>query len=148
MHVMTGQDVTPGYAKACFKSLNSLSEEMLNSLCRSLKAFCLWYMRAWEKEDIDQVMRVHVNEDTPPMEMLKNITPERLVISEKINAVSYYIGCSCDWENLIIPKENRSGLGIGIFNDKVFFVGTDMRMSVNDPNFNNCVNFAEGFKNY
>lgn len=148
MHVMTGQDVTPRYAKACFKSLNNLPEETVNSLCRSLKEYCLWYVKGlWKKEDLDCFMKVPVTEDTPPLEMLKNITPERLVIFEKINAVSYYIGCSCDWQNFM-SKESRNGLGIGIFNDKVFFVGTDMQVSINNPNFNSFVNFAEGFKNY
>lgn len=143
MHVMTGSGVTPRYAESCARELNKLSEHTINSLCRSLKEYCLMYIKMLKDEKINDAMRVPVYEDTPARDVLENITPERFVIFEQLNVTSYYIGCSCDWEN-VLGKNAKSGLGIGICGDKVFYVGPDFGITINDLT-NKGINFAEGF---
>lgn len=143
MHVMTGNGVTPRYAKICARELNRLPEYAVNSLCRSLKEFCLMFIEMLKDENINDVMRVPVYKDTPARDVLGDVTPERFVIFEQLNVISYYIGCSCDWEN-VLDKNTRSGLGIGICGDKVFYAGPDFGITINDLT-NKGMNFAEGF---
>lgn len=145
MHVMTGRGVTPQYAKKCARALNSFSDDMIDSLCRSLKKCCLRTARSWGLEKVNEFMRVPVSEATPPRDILEDITPKRFLIIEQLNSLSYYIGCSCDWDNHLPERMEKYGLGIAVYGDKIIFVGTDMPVTINDVNAKPYVNFAEDF---
>ena len=58
-----------GYAEKCAEHLNSLSDEMIDKICRAAKAYCLYALREWYGFDFE--LSVKITEDTPAREILK-----------------------------------------------------------------------------
>lgn len=142
--VLTAKTVTPEYAKKCARELNSLSEDAINSLCCGAKKYCLWYAANMCRE-INSFMSVPISEDTPPKEILADITPKRLAITA--DGEGFCVGFDCDWENRE-GLSTRYGMCAAILDGKVVFVGTDMIFSPNDIRFGALMNWADGFENY
>lgn len=145
--VMTTHGVTPEYAKKCARALNSLSEETIDAFCSGAKKYCLWYAKNMYS-DINSIMSVPINEDTPPRDILKNISPKRLAIAAPYNDnVGFCVSFDCEWENWGGLK-TRYGLCVAVLDGKVVFVGTDMIFFPGDKNLGMYMNWADGFENF
>lgn len=68
------EDVTVEYAEKCAEAMNSMSDELIDAICRAAKKFCIDFKDdiddEW-REEIEQKMSVQVNEDTPPQTVRK-----------------------------------------------------------------------------
>lgn len=145
--VMTTRGVSPEYAKKCASALKGLSEDAVDSICSGAKKYCLWYARNMYR-DINSVMSVPINENTPPREILADIAPKRLAIAAPDNdSIGFCISFDCEWENWE-GLYTRYGLCAAILDGKVVFVGTDMIFFPGDKNLGTFMNWADGFENY
>lgn len=104
------------YAQKCAGHFNNLSPEMLLTICKGAKAYCLDFMEI-AGEDWDEYLTIPVNADTPPLDMLKYFRPQWLVIEkpEDENKIGYQLECSCDWEI-------EHGMEIDILDNKVVYL--------------------------
>lgn len=145
--VMTTRGVTSDYAKKCVRALNGLSEDAVNSLFSGAKKYCLWYAKNMYP-DINSVMSVPIYEDTPPRDIMADISPKRLAIAApEGNGIGFCVSFDCGWENWNGLK-TRYGLCAAMLDGKVVFVGTDMIFSPEDKHFDTFMNWANGFENY
>lgn len=92
-------DVSIEYAQKCAEHFNSLSSELIETVCRGAKAYCLDFMELAEG-DWDEELTVSVNSETPASDMLKCFSPNTLIIEKPDNEdiTGYQLECSCDWE--------------------------------------------------
>ena len=112
-------DVPIEYAERCAESMNSLSDELIDAICRAAKRYCLDFLDAIggaDENDID--LTVPVNENTPPLEMLKCFEVGSLIVDvpEDSARVGYQLSGNCDWEE-------EHGIEIVILDDKLVYLG-------------------------
>ena len=147
--VMTTKGVTPEYAKKCARALNGLSEETIDAICGGAKKYCLWYAKNMRR-DINSIMRVPIFEDTPPREILADISPKRLAIAAPDSeSVGFCVSFDCEWENWRdMYNPTPYGLCVAVLDGKAVFVGTDMIFFPGDKNLETFMNWADGFENF
>lgn len=103
------------YAQKCAAHLNSLSEEMIDKICRAAKAYCLYALKEWYDFDFD--LSAEITEDTPVREILKCISPLCLSINcPKTDEIGYHIEFNCEWE----PEH---GMELTILGDELLYCG-------------------------
>ena len=106
------------YAQKCAEHFNNLSSEIVETICKGAKAYCLDLMDITGGE-LAEDLTIPVNSETPPLEMLKCFRPQMLVIEEPEdeNKIDYQLECSCDWEI-------EHGMEIDILDDKVVYLSS------------------------
>ncbi|MDE5835354.1 MAG: hypothetical protein K2H26_07535, partial [Ruminococcus sp.] len=97
---------------------NNLSGEMVETICKCAKAYCLDFMEL-TYGDWDEELTIPVNSETPPLEMLKCFRPTTLIIEEPedLNKIGYHLECSCEWEI-------EHGMEIDILDNKVVYLSS------------------------
>ena len=120
----TNEDIPIEYAEKCVKDFFELSDEAIDMICRSVKAFCLKYREFAEENDclddfLNEELTIPVNKDTPAGDVMKCVGLQGLHIPEPENEseIGYCIGAWCDWE----PEH---GLYIIMLNGKPVCVST------------------------
>ena len=112
-------DVSIEYAEKCAEAMNSMPDELIDVICRAAKRYCLEFLDAIggaEENDID--LTVSVDENTPPLDMLKCFDIGTLIISvpEDPTRIGYQLSGNCDWEE-------EHGIEIVILDDKLVYLG-------------------------
>lgn len=116
--VMIDEDVNIEYAQKCAKHFNSLSSELVETICRGAKAYCLDFMEL-AGGDWDEELTIPVTAETPATDMLKCFNPTVFIVKkpEDENKIGYQLECSCDWEI-------EHGMEIDILDDKVVYLSS------------------------
>lgn len=118
MEVMIDDNVSIEYAQKCAEHFNTLNRNIVETICKASKAYCLWFIKVadgdWEND-----LSVMVNSDTPPEKMLECFSPTVLIIEEPEdeNRIGYKLECSCDWEI-------EHGMEIDIIDNKVVYLSS------------------------
>ncbi len=117
MEVMIDEEVNIEYAQKCAEHFNSLNSELVETICKGAKAYCLDFMEM--AENFDEELTIPVNSETPPLEMLKCFSPTLLIIEEPDdeNKIGYKLECCCDWEI-------EHGMEIDILDNKVVYLSS------------------------
>lgn len=118
MEVMIDEEVSIEYAQKCAEHFNNLSSEMIETICRGAKAYCLDFMEI-ASGDWDEELTIPVTSETPPLEMLKCFSPTLLIIEEPDDEskIGYQLECNCDWEI-------EHGMEIDILDNKVMYLSS------------------------
>ena len=118
MEVMIDEEVSIEYAQKCAEHFNNLSSEMIETICKGAKAYCLDFMEI-ASGDWDEELTIPVTSETPPLEMLKCFRPQMLVIKKPKdeNRIGYQLECRCDWEI-------EHGMEIDILDNKVMYLSS------------------------
>lgn len=118
IEVMIDEEVDIEYAQKCAEHFNNLSSEMIETICRGAKAYCLDFMEI-ASGDWDEELTIPVTSETPPLEMLKCFSPTLLIIEEPDdeNKIGYQLECNCDWEI-------EHGMEIDILDNKVMYLSS------------------------
>ena len=146
--IHTDENVPVDYAEKCVNDFFSLSEEAIDLICRSVKAFCLKYAEECESNGyldkfLNDDLTIPIYKDTPDADVMKCVGLQGLHIPEPKNEseIGYCIGAWCDWE----PEH---GLYIIMLNGKPVCVGTSDYMfrspweefdKDDDRNYVNCI---------
>ncbi len=112
------EEVSIEYAQKCAEHFNSLNSEMVETICRGAKAYCLDFMEI-AGGDWDEELTIPVTPETPAPEMLKCFRPTLLIIEEPDDEskTGYKLECSCDWEI-------EHGMEIDILDNKVMYLSS------------------------
>ncbi|MDE6502618.1 MAG: hypothetical protein K2L10_11080 [Ruminococcus sp.] len=118
IEVSIDEECSIEYAQKCAEHFNNLSSEMVETICKGAKAYCLDFMEI-ASGDWDEELTIPVNTETPPLEMLKCFKPTTLIIEEPedLNKIGYQLECCCDWEI-------EHGMEIDILDDKVVYLSS------------------------
>lgn len=118
IEVMIDEEVSIEYAQKCAEHFNNLSSEMIETICKGAKAYCLDFMEI-ASGDWDEELTIPVTSETPPLEMLKCFRPTLLIIEEPDdeNKIGYQLECNCDWEI-------EHGMEIDILDNKVMYLSS------------------------
>lgn len=118
IEVMIDEEVNIEYAQKCAGHFNSLNSELVETICKGAKAYCLDFMKI-ASGDWDEELTIPVTSETPPLEMLKCFRPQMLVIEkpDDKNRIGYQLECCCDWEI-------EHGMEIDILDDKVVYLSS------------------------
>lgn len=116
--VMIDERVSIEYAEKCAEHFSSLSGELLETICRGAKAYCLDFMELAEG-DWDEELTIPVNSETPVLDMLKCFAPTVFIVPEPDdeNITGYQLECRCDWEI-------EHGMEIDILANKVVYLSS------------------------
>lgn len=131
-------EVSIEYTQKCMEHFQNLSPEMLMTICKGAKAYCLDVMEN-TGNDFAEELAIPVNADTPPLEMLKCFKPTVLYVQEPEdeNKIGYQIGADCDWEI-------EHGMEIDILDDKVVYLslfnGYSPWLEYDDDDTDNYIN--------
>ena len=108
-------EVTEEYAEKCADALNHMSQELIDTICKGAKAYCLKFMEI--VDDDFKEMSIPVDESTSFREMLKCFSVMELVILEPKDKtkIGYQLFCCCDWEI-------EHGMEIDILENKVVYL--------------------------
>ena len=113
------EDVTIEYAERCVEAMNSMSDDLVEAICLAAKKFCIEFMNEIDdewREEIERKMVVKVDEDTPPLEMLKCFSCALVVGDpEDPSQVGYQLSGNCDWEE-------EHGIEIDILDGKLVYL--------------------------
>lgn len=116
--VMIDEECSIEYAQKCAEHFNSLNSELVKTICRGAKAYCLDFMEI-ASGDWDEELTIPVTAETPPLEMLKCFKPTVFIVEkpEDKNKIGYQLECCCDWEI-------EHGMEIDILDDKVVYLSS------------------------
>ena len=112
------EDVTLEYAEKCAAAMNSMPQELIETICRAAQLFCMEFFDAINDEWHSELnLAVPVNESTPPAEMMRYFRPYALVVEppEDPSRIGYQLACSCDWEE-------EHGMEIDVLDDKLVYL--------------------------
>lgn len=116
--VMIYEEVSIEYAQKCIEHFQNLSPEIIQTICKGAKAYCLDLLDITDGE-LAEDLTIPVTAETPPLDMLKCFRPQMLVIKEPEdeNKTGYQLECRCDWEI-------EHGMEIDILDDKVVYLSS------------------------
>ncbi len=112
-------DVPIEYAEKCAEAMNSMSEDLVDAICRAAKQYCLEYLDAVGGAELNEInLTIPVNENTPPLEMLKCFDISALIIDvpKDPSRTGYQLSGNCDWEE-------EHGIEIVILDDRLVYLG-------------------------
>lgn len=117
MTIMIDYKVYLDYVQQCVNEFNSLDSELLETICRGAKAYCLDFLEE-AGGDVYGKMKISVTPETPPLEMLKCFKPTVLIVKKPKdeNSIGYQLECRSDWDT-------EHGMEIDILDNKVVFLG-------------------------
>lgn len=113
------EDVPLEYAEKCAEAMNSMSDDLIDAICRAAKKYCLDFLDAIggaEENEID--LTIPVDEDTPPLDMLKCFEVGSLIVDapEDSSRIGYQLSGNCDWEE-------EHGIEIVVLDGKLVYLG-------------------------
>ena len=112
------EDVTLEYAEKCAEAMNSMPQELIDTICRAAKLFCLEFFDAISDEWRAELSHaVPVDKDTPPAEMMKHFRPYALVVEPPADPsrIGYQLACNCAWEE-------EHGMEIDVLDGKLVYL--------------------------
>lgn len=112
-------DIPLDYAEKCVNAMNAMPQELVDTICRAAKQYCLEYLDAVGGAEANGIeLTVPVNENTPPREMLKCFEAGSMIVSvpEDPSKIGYQLSGNCDWEE-------EHGIEIVILDDKLVYLG-------------------------
>ncbi len=114
------EEVTSAYIDQCMESLDSFSNELLETLCEAAKKYCLKMKAvcAEEEEENEDIAAIPVTADTPASEMMQyiQITSMKITEPDEEDVIAYQLSGNCDWN-----VEN--GIEIILVDDQIVYVG-------------------------
>lgn len=112
------EDVTVEYAEKCAEAMNSMPDELVDTICREAKRYCLEFLDAIGGVSENGIhLTVPVDEKTPPREMLKCFYCSLVVDTpEDPTRTGYQLSGNCDWEE-------EHGIEIDILDGKLVYLG-------------------------
>ena len=141
------EDVPVEYAEKCVKDFFSLSDEAIDFICRSVKAFCLKNAEECESngylEDFLNDLTIPVYKDTSAADVMKCVGIQGIHVPKPKNEseIGYCIGAWCDWDpehGLLIIMLNGKPVCVGN-SDYMFCSPWDEFDKDDDRNFVNCI---------
>jgi len=111
-------DVTEEYAERCAEAMNNMPDELVDAICRAAKKYCIEFLDEIGGASLNEIeLTVPVDENTPPREIIKCITPNALSVEtpEDPSRIGYVLDCNCDWEE-------EHGMEIDILDDRLVFL--------------------------
>ena len=112
------EEVTLEYAEECADAMNSMSDELIDAICRAAKMYCIGFCNEICDEGREELqLAVPVDQSTPPREMLKCFMPTAMSVEppKDDSKTGYQLECSCDWEE-------EHGMEIDILDGKLVFL--------------------------
>ena len=111
-------DVSIEYAEKCAEAMNSMPDELIETICRAAKRYCLGFLDEIGGASANGIhLTVPVDENTPPREMLKCFYCALIVDPpEDPSRIGYQLSGNCDWEE-------EHGIEIDILDDKLVYLG-------------------------
>ncbi len=118
MTLMIDYKICLDYVQQCVNEFNSLNNELIETICRGAKAYCLDFLEE-AGGDVYGKMEISVTPETPPLEMLKCFRPQVLIVKKPKdeNSIGYQLECSCDWDI-------EHGMEIDILDNKVVYLSS------------------------
>lgn len=112
------EEVSIEYAEKCAEAMNSMSDDLIDAICRAAKKYCLEFLDAIGGASMNEIeLTVPVDENTPPLEMLKCFYCALIVDApEDPSRIGYQLSGNCDWEE-------EHGIEIDILDGKLVFLG-------------------------
>ncbi|MDE5854076.1 MAG: hypothetical protein K2H19_03335, partial [Ruminococcus sp.] len=116
--VIIDDEVSIEYAQKCAEHFNSFNSEIVETICKGAKAYCLDFMEMTEG-DFEEDMTIMVTPETPAIEIMKCFKPTVLIVEkpDDENITGYKLECSCDWEI-------EHGMEIDILDEKVVYLSS------------------------
>ena len=112
-------DVSLDYVEKCAEAMNSMSEDLVDAICRAAKKYCLDFLEDIGGAELNDItLTVPVDENTPPREMLKCFDVGSLIVDvpKDGSRVGYQLSGNCDWEE-------EHGIEIVILDDRLVYLG-------------------------
>ncbi len=106
MPIIIDNDAEVSYAEKCVDSLNNMSQELMDSICRAMLDFCL------ENIDDRNGFLVPLSQETEPKEILRCIVPKRFTVMEPLDAdvAAWQMECEAEHEpDHVIEIDVRDG---------------------------------------
>ena len=112
-------DASVEYAEKCVEAMNSMPEDLIGTICRAAKRYCLDFLDAVggaEENGIE--LTVQVDENTPSLEMLNCFDVGALIVDtpKDSSRIGYQLSGNCDWEE-------EHGIEIVILDNKLVYLG-------------------------
>ncbi len=107
------------YAEKCVEAINAMSEELVDTICRAARKYCLDFLDAIGGASLNEIeLSVPVDADTPPSEMLKCFEVGALVVIPPRDParIGYQLSGNCDWEE-------EHGIEIVILDGRLVYLG-------------------------
>ena len=107
------------YAEKCAEAMNTMSDELIDAICRAAKIYCIEFLDAIGGASLNEIdLTVPVDENTPPREMLKCFKIGSLIVDnpEDPSRIGYRLSGNCDWEE-------EHGIEIDILDGKLVYLG-------------------------
>ena len=114
------EDVTIEYAEKCAEAVNSMLPELVNAICIAAKKYCIEFCEEISDEWREELnLAVPVDENTPPVDMLKCFSPIGMVVEspQDPTRIGYQLECNCDWEE-------EHGMEIDILDNKLVYLSS------------------------
>lgn len=114
-------DVPIEYAEKCAEATNAMPEELIDTICRAAKGYCLEFLdeisEDWRNE-IRARLHVPVDANTAPREMLKCFEIGTLSVEppKDPSRIGYQLSGNCDWEE-------EHGIEIVILDGRLVYLG-------------------------
>jgi len=99
--------------------MNSMTDELVDTICRAAKKYCLGFLEDIGGAELNEIeMTVQVDENTPPLEMLKCFDIGSMIVDvpEDPERIGFQLSGNCDWEE-------EHGIEIVILDDKLVYLG-------------------------
>ena len=112
-------DVTIEYAEKCVEAMNSMTDELIDAICRAAKRYCIDFLDEIGGAELNEIeMTIPVDENTPPRELLKCFEVGSLIVDtpEDPSRIGYQLSGNCDWEE-------EHGIEIVILDNKLVYLG-------------------------
>ncbi len=112
------EEVSIEYAEKCAEAMNSMSDDLIDAICRAAKKYCLEFLDAIGGASMNEIeLTVPVDENTPPLEMLKCFYCTLIVDApEDPSRIGYQLSGNCDWEE-------EHGIEIDILDGRLVYLG-------------------------
>ena len=112
-------NVSIEYAEKCAEAMNSMSDELIDAICRAAKQYCIEFLDDIGGAELNEIeLTIPVDENTPPQEMLKcfEVGSLSVEVPEDPSRIGYQLSGNCDWEE-------EHGIEIDILDGKLVYLG-------------------------
>lgn len=131
------EEVTIEYAEKCAEAMNSMSDDLIDTICRAAKRYCIEFLEEIGGAELNEInMTIQVDEDTPPRDMLKCFYCALIVDApEDPSRIGYQLSGNCDWEE-------EHGIEIDILDGKLVYLSEYAGQSPWDDHSDEDWNYA------
>lgn len=112
-------DVEIEYVEKCVDAMNSMSDELVDAICRAAKKYCLDFLDEIGGAELNEIdLTIPVDENTPSLELLKcfDIGSLSTDVPKDSSKIGYSLSGNCDWEE-------EHGIEIVILDGKLVYLG-------------------------